>query len=81
MYVEISGTSKTERVAIPARNKREAEQQCNNLQIGVPFKIEDVSSGYEISIAQVAGALARSNFSDIEIDFICRTLQITGIAN
>lgn len=66
------------RVAVPAPDEQTAKAFVEGN--GEVVAVRDVSDAYEIDLDRVASALARAGFSDVSIDYVVRTLEITGLA-
>lgn len=65
------------KVAIPAKNEKEAIEYCKGN--GEVISIRS-ANGYDIDLHLVSEALRQAKFEKLDIDFILRTLQMTGIA-
>ena len=66
------------KVAVPAKNKKEAIKFCEGN--GALLCVKDVTEEYPIDLGRVYKALLDAGFGYKEIDFITRTLQETQIA-
>lgn len=66
------------KLGVPAKNATEAVDFAKGN--GEIIAVKEVSELYPISLEKVSEALKDYNFGKIEIDFILRTLSITGIA-
>lgn len=67
------------KVAIPAKDENSARYYVAGN--GEVIAVKDVTEEFPISIDKVVDALKKSNFGQIEIDLIQRTLSSTNIAN
>lgn len=66
------------KVAVPARNEKEAREFVNGN--GEIIAIKDITEDYPISLDKIGRALANADFGDVEIDLILRTLSTCNIA-
>lgn len=66
------------RIAVPARNSKEAIKYVQ--ENGKIVAIKDVSDDYPIYASAVRTALENYGFGEIEIDFITRCLKFNGVA-
>lgn len=67
------------KIAVPALNEREAYKAVEGN--GEVIAIKDITKDCYISASRVSEALEVTDFSDIEIDLILRTLQIVNICD
>lgn len=77
-FVYLEDGDEVYRVAIPARNEKEARKFVEGN--GEVIKVKDVTDDYPISIDKVINALKTCQFGDTEVDLIQRTLTFYGIA-
>ena len=66
------------RIAVPAPDEDAAKEFVAGN--GDVVAIRDVSEDYMIKADRVSSALAAAGFSDVEIDYVVRTLEFTRIA-
>ena len=66
------------KVAVPAKNRKEAEEYTKGN--GDIVAIKDITEDIPISAEFVADALINAGFGRVETDLIVRTIQYTGIA-
>lgn len=64
-------------VAVPAESEDKAIEYCQGN--GEIISLNDVTDKYKIDVDRVREALKNGNFSDIQIDFMVRTLTETNI--
>ena len=76
--VYLDGGSDCFKIAVPAKNKKEAIKFCEGN--GDLISVKDVTEEYPIDLSRVYKALLNAGFGYKEIDFITRTLQETQIA-
>ena len=65
------------KVAVPAEDEQAARDYVNGN--GDVILIKDITEAIKITTENVSTALKKYDFSQIQIDFIVRTLQATGI--
>jgi hypothetical protein len=66
------------RLAIPAVSEQDARSWC--VGNGDVVAIRDVTEEYQIDLRRVFNTLRDAGFSGTEMDYICRTLEQTGMA-
>lgn len=66
------------KIATPAENVADAKAFVSGN--GEVVTVKDVTDDYPISIAKVYDALAAAHFGQYEMDFICRALERSKIA-
>ena len=72
-FVFVDNGNKTERIAVTARNSKEASNACKNK--GQILVVRDVTDMFKISRARVLNALKAAGFSDDECSFIVGALR------
>lgn len=76
--VYLDGSKNVYKLAIPAKNEAEARKLADG-NGGILF-VEDVTKECQIDLGRVAIALYDAHFTQIEIAFIIRCLEINDIA-
>ena len=67
------------RVAIPAKNEKEAREYVNGN--GEVIAVKNITDDYPINEAKVFDALKAGGFGEVEIDLICRALVKIGLTD
>lgn len=66
------------KLAIPAKSEKQAREEVKGN--GEVVAVKDITNDFPISLSKVREALERSNFGNVEIDLIVRTLDYMNIA-
>lgn len=76
-FVFIDDDENAIKLAVPATNEKEAPDfAAGNGEI---VAVKDVTESFEISSTKVWDALEKGDFTDLQRDFLYRTLYRTGI--
>lgn len=76
-FVFIDDDENAIKLAVPATNEKEARDfAAGNGEI---VAVKDVTESFEISSTKVWDALEKGDFTDLQRDFLYRTLYRTGI--
>lgn len=78
-FVYLDDGKSTFRVAVPAKNERDARRYVDGN--GEVVAVKDITKDYPISAQKVADALASAGFGMTERDLVVRAITISGIAD
>lgn len=77
-FVYIDDGQSVYKLAVPANSEEDAKEWCKGN--GEIIAVKDVTE-HPIYEEKVFDALKNANFTDYEIDFVCRALRRTGITS